>query len=193
MLLRPTQFGAIMDVYLRYPEEDGGSKVGQVYEKEEAQWRIVDNAELGTFDHPERAGHALKDKILKAQGTPPINRVPTMSQELPMAKKSSKKAETETVEAPETPAKADRVSQNGITRPSSDTKTGRVWEIADALSKEQGGPAKRADVLTAYEAEGGNSATGATQYGRWRKFHGLGKYSETESADTPEVEAADEE
>jgi len=65
--------------------------------------------------------------------------------------------------------------QNGVRRPKPGTATGRVWEIADELSKEQESPAARADVLKAFEGEGGNSATGATQYGRWRKFHGLGR------------------
>jgi hypothetical protein len=93
-----------------------------------------------------------------------------------MAKK--KAAETETAEAPAVvEQQAKQPQQNGITRPRSGTQTGRVWEIADELSAQINAPVARAEVLKAFEAEGGNSATGATQYGRWRKFHGLGRYS----------------
>ena len=96
------------------------------------------------------------------------------------------------VEAPEeTQTKPKRPSQNGVTRPGEGTVTGRVWEIADELSAQEGEPAKRGDVLKATEAEGINPATAATQYGRWRKFHGLGRYSskdEESTDDAPEVE-----
>ena len=83
-----------------------------------------------------------------------------------------------------------RPTQNGVTRPAPGTKTGRVWEIADELSAEKGEPAGRAEVLAAYEAEGGNSATGATQYGRWKKFHGLTRAnsSGSDTEDEAEVE-----
>lgn len=96
----------------------------------------------------------------------------------------TKEAATTQEAAPKQP------SQNGVTRPKAGTKTGRVWEIADQLSKSKGEPATRAEVLKAFEAEGGNSATGATQYGRWRKFHGLGR---TQKAAAPaEAPAAEE-
>lgn len=97
--------------------------------------------------------------------------------------------DTETVEAPaEAPQASSQPKQNGVTRPKAGTATGRVWEIADELSEQAGQPAERAEVLKAYEAEGGNSSTGATQFGRWRKFHGLGKYSKT--ATTEQMEGA---
>ncbi len=79
-------------------------------------------------------------------------------------------------------------SANGVTRPKTKTKTGRVWEIADDLSSKDG-PAARKDVMQAGEAEGLNSATIATQYGRWRKFHGLGRAAKpAAAADEAEVE-----
>lgn len=56
--------------------------------------------------------------------------------------------------------------------PRAGTLTGRVWEIADAITRRQQRPARRSEVLAEYEAEGGNAATGATQYARWRKLHG---------------------
>ncbi len=80
-------------------------------------------------------------------------------------------------------------SANGVTRPKDGTKTGRVWAIADDLST-KAGPASRKDVLQAGEAERLNPATIATQYGRWRKFYGLGKAVKAAAAteDGAEVE-----
>lgn len=65
--------------------------------------------------------------------------------------------------------------QNGVTRPKPGTKTGRVWEIADALSAQANAPAPRKNVIAQGVAEGINPATLATQYGRWRRFHGLAR------------------
>ena len=62
---------------------------------------------------------------------------------------------------------------NGVVRPAPDTKTGKVWSIADEMTKEQGTPAKRKDVLNECDAHGIAASTAATQYGRWRKFNGL--------------------
>jgi adenine-specific DNA methylase len=90
--------------------------------------------------------------------------------------KSPATESTETVEAPEEAAtEAKLPSQNGITRPRPGSKTVRVWEIADEISAELKAPAPRAKVLETYDAEGGNPSTGATQYARWRKFHGLSR------------------
>ena len=65
--------------------------------------------------------------------------------------------------------------RNGATKPKSGTSTGRIWDIADAISAKDGKPAPRKAVMEAATAESINPATAATQYGRWRKFHGLGK------------------
>lgn len=75
--------------------------------------------------------------------------------------------------------KVAREKQNGVTRPNSGTKTGRVWELADELSQttsEDGeGDSLRAALMKAGEAEGLVAATISTQLGRWRRFHGLVK------------------
>lgn len=76
--------------------------------------------------------------------------------------------------------------QNGIARPKPGTKTGRIWEIADELSAQLGQPAPRRKVLEVAINENMNPATVATQYGRWRKYHGLG--AETEVTATAETE-----
>jgi hypothetical protein len=76
------------------------------------------------------------------------------------------------------PAKEPRVvqpKQNGVSRPKEGTKTGRVWAIADELSAAAGKPAARKDVIAKGTAESINPATLATQYGRWRRFHNLGR------------------
>lgn len=69
--------------------------------------------------------------------------------------------------------KAPKIEQNGISRPGAGTATGKVWEIADSISQATGKPASRKSVLEDAQAAGINPATAATQYGRWRKFHGL--------------------
>jgi hypothetical protein len=86
--------------------------------------------------------------------------------------------ETPAVVTPAAEAKAPVVkmpNQNGVTRPKDGTATGTVWKIADEQSATLGKPAPRKDVIAAGVVAGINPATLATQYGRWRKFHGLGK------------------
>ena len=82
----------------------------------------------------------------------------------------------------------EKIIQNGVTRPKEGTQTGRVWEISEAMSNALGAPVKRAEVIKAAEAEGINPSTTATQYGKWRKFHGL--VAVKEAANEAEAEAA---
>jgi len=70
--------------------------------------------------------------------------------------------------------KVELVTQNGISRPAAGSKTSRIWDISDELSAIAGSPAKRKDVIAKAMTEDLNAATAATQYGRWRKFFGLG-------------------
>jgi len=87
-----------------------------------------------------------------------------------MAKPKANAKATEAAAPAEKPVKDE---QHGIVRPKTGTKTGRVWEIADELSKKAKKPASRKSVLEKTGAEEINGATAATQYGRWRKYHGL--------------------
>jgi hypothetical protein len=80
--------------------------------------------------------------------------------------------ETETPATP-APTAAPKITQNDVTRPKDGTTTGRVWAIADEISAKNGSPADRKSVIDQVVAEGINASTGATQYGKWRKFHGL--------------------
>lgn len=83
-----------------------------------------------------------------------------------------------------------KVSQNGVTRPKEGTTTGRVWQIADEQSAKKGEPADRKSVIEQVVAEGINASTGATQYGKWRKFHGLVGEASPGRAAKPAAEAA---
>ena len=68
---------------------------------------------------------------------------------------------------------AAKITQNGVTRPAAGTQTGRIWVISDNLSSEAGKPIERKAVIAKALEENLNESTAATQYGRWRKFHGL--------------------
>lgn len=79
---------------------------------------------------------------------------------------------TEAVKEQRKPA-AEKDTRNDVTRPKAGTKTGQVWEIADRISGELGEAAPRREVMEQGVAAGVNGSTVATQYGRWRKYHGL--------------------
>lgn len=82
-------------------------------------------------------------------------------------------------------------AQNGVTRPSAQTKTGQVWSIADKKSAELKAPAGRKFVIDTAVKAGINPSTAATQYGRWRKYNGLeGTGREAEKKAAPKKEAA---
>ena len=66
-------------------------------------------------------------------------------------------------------------AKNGITRPQGTGATGKVWLIADKLSKKMKAPVPRAQVMEAALIEGVNPATISTQYQRWRVYNGLAK------------------
>jgi len=53
-------------------------------------------------------------------------------------------------------------------KPSADSKTGRVWEIADEITRRSGRLARRQEVVDRYVAEGGNRNTASTQYHYWK-------------------------
>lgn len=56
-------------------------------------------------------------------------------------------------------------------RPRPGTKTGRVWEVADEITRESGRRASRREVVDRIEAEEGNPATANTQYQRWKSSY----------------------
>lgn len=56
-------------------------------------------------------------------------------------------------------------------RPKPGTKTGRVWEIADEITREKSRPAKRREVTERFTAENGNANTANTQYQYWKDWY----------------------
>lgn len=91
---------------------------------------------------------------------------------------------------------------NGVSQPRAGTKTRRVWDIADEISKSAGRPAFRKEVLEQCDAEGIVRGTAATQYGKWCTFHGLDKdalsearrqQAEKDAANAPAGETEQEE
>lgn len=66
-----------------------------------------------------------------------------------------------------------RLVQNDTTRPKDGSKTGRVWEIADDITKTSKMAATRDAVIKIAEAEGIPLATVATQFQRWRVFNNV--------------------
>jgi hypothetical protein len=61
--------------------------------------------------------------------------------------------------------------------PKTGSKTGRVWEIADAVLAKYSAPYEwkkiRVDIAAACEAEGINSSTMSVQFSKWRKTKGF--------------------
>ena len=70
-------------------------------------------------------------------------------------------------------------------RPAAGTKTGRVWDTADEITREQRRAATCREVRERYTAEGGNRNTANTQYSHWKADYddrGAGRGPETPSA-----------
>ena len=88
-------------------------------------------------------------------------------------KEKAKKEKAQKNEAKKEQQQPVRVHQNGVTRPTSGTRTGMVWDICDRLSKKLGAPVARKDVMAETKNCGINPATAATQYALWRRFHGI--------------------
>lgn len=70
-------------------------------------------------------------------------------------------------------------TQNGITRPAKGTTIDKIWSVAELIAAEVGiegmkekGKGLVVEKLKEY-GEDLNPSTVSTQYGRWRKYHGL--------------------
>lgn len=90
------------------------------------------------------------------------------------AKKEREAAKQAEKEAKAAEREASRMPmQNGVRRPKPGTKCGRVWELADEMTKAKGSPVAIGNLLPACEAEGLNSANVRCEYAGWRKFNGV--------------------
>lgn len=69
--------------------------------------------------------------------------------------------------------KSDEIEQHGVRRPSVGTATRKVWDIIEENLGPNNVIPTRGDVIEKAAAVGINNATASTQYGRFRKFHGL--------------------
>ena len=56
-------------------------------------------------------------------------------------------------------------------RPRPGTRTGRVWEVADEITRETGRRASRREVVERIVTERGNRGTASTQYQHWKTSH----------------------
>lgn len=96
------------------------------------------------------------------------------------ATKDAEKAEAKAKKEAEKVAAAPKAkdTQNGITRPGVGV-TRKVWDMADALSKEK--PTERAPLVEALKGQV-EVGTIHTQYGRWRKYYDLTETKEERQA-----------
>ena len=54
-------------------------------------------------------------------------------------------------------------------RPLPGTMTGRVWDIAEEITREKGRCAERSEVIERFTAQGGNRGTASTTYYKWKQ------------------------
>lgn len=108
---------------------------------------------------------------------PAVPKAPTKKELAAQAKadKAAAKAKADADKAAAAPAeKPKAIEQNGVTRPASG-KTKLVWDIADQMSATAKAPIDRKALTDVLLAAPHNLVVGTihTQYGKWRKFHGL--------------------
>jgi len=119
------------------------------------------------------------------------------------AAKAAKKAEAEAKKAAKEAEKAEKAAakaaakeankmpeQNGVRRPKPGTKCGQVWELADAMSAEQGSPVAITDLLEHPQALEMNANNVRCEYAAWKKFYGI--TGRIESPKAAEARAAKE-
>ena len=66
------------------------------------------------------------------------------------------------------------------------SKTGRVWRLAEEITRAKGRRAARAEVIGAYVAEGGNPDTASTQYWHWKRAYESEQQRRGKAEGTPE-------
>lgn len=131
-------------------------------------------------------GTATPEAGAAAPETKPLTKKEQKAKEAADKKAAKEKAAADKAAADAAkPPKVEAPKQNGVTRPSSG-KTKQVWDTADMMSKELKAPVGRKELTDKLLADGLVVGTIHTQYGKWRKFHGLA----TEKAVKPAAEAA---
>lgn len=89
------------------------------------------------------------------------------------AKQAAKLAKQEERERQKQEKLANTVIQNGIRRPSPDSKCGKAWAIFDSLSEKRGSPCAIGDALILANEQGLNPGNVKAEYAQWRKFYGI--------------------
>jgi hypothetical protein len=92
-------------------------------------------------------------------------------------------------------ARPEKQAKNGITRPASETTTGKIWDLADQISakKAEANPTAFctiAELRSLPELKQTNEHTLKTQYARWRTYNGL-KGRQDAAPATPQRRADD--
>ena len=88
--------------------------------------------------------------------------------------------------------KADKLRSNDVTRPGTNTLTGKVWAAADAITAQQNGVVAAIASVKAHPlTKGINDHTIKTQYSRWRQYNGVKGRLPTLNP-TPQVQGQDD-
>lgn len=131
---------------------------------------------LSKFEDPEKGINLL----IKALETCDLDETPlsTLKKKITLkpVKHTATKSETNrsTKMSKATASKAEpRVKQNGITMPKPKTISAQIFSIADSLSKKGTHVPEKQKILDRAEKKGINLATAATQFSRWKQFHGV--------------------
>lgn len=108
------------------------------------------------------------------------------------AEAKAKAAADKAAQAGEAKVKVVQPSNNGVTRPKDDSKTGLVWKIADELSKAKQGPVAISELAPECAKAGLNDATTRTQYARWKIYNNVFGQVAKAPAPAPVAEATPE-
>ncbi len=108
-------------------------------------------------------------------GTPPVAKTPPAALEQFNKELEELKAKHNipTAAVKVATPKAEKIQQNGVTRPGEGTLCGKIWAAADELSKQSQGVATIAALKLHADVQGVNDHTIKTQYARWRSFNGI--------------------
>ncbi len=105
------------------------------------------------------------EEFIAAIARPPdVSRDDTISPP-PTARRGTSPAEDDAVPSIRPEAMSDAA------RPLPGTMTGRVWDIAEEITREKGRCAERSEVIERFTAQGGNRGTASTTYYRWKQHY----------------------
>ena len=83
-----------------------------------------------------------------------------------------------------------QIEQDAISdavRPLAGTLTGKVWDIADEITREKGRCAERSEVIEHFAARGGNRGTASTTYYNWKRYYDARPLTDAIDVETPDI------